>query len=516
MRTLPSRVARSTSGKTLRTRPSTRRPASSVDLRGRALADPHELGLGDLAFELDLAVGDDPEQRIAGGGRDRADARRLAADDAAACGALISVRARRTSNSRRWASAERRSACAMRERVAGGREPPLGRARRGDALLEHGLGGVAALHSARARSSACAASSLGRLGLDDGGFSPARSRLRRARSRPRSARAAPRGGRASVGRAPRPGCDDVALLDEHLGDAQAVDLGRDEDLLARHQGAGDDGALDDLALGRADHRDGGRERRRRGAGSAATAGDARRRESERQGASASKRAAHHAAVSRGRPTSAQGGRSSRPAKAASMTPSQPNSRSASKSRDRAADEQPVREGRDHGRERIEIDLGRDRPFSCAGRNRTAIRSMTSRSNSSRCAAKAGLRVASAQISRHRTARSRGSSSKCLRPSAPKPLEKSSAPIEAREILHDPCPVPLRETGHHRVLGGKVAVEVARAHARLGGDVLHGGAVKAGAHEAALGRIEDARTAVGRTGPGAGHGRRGLKAYPWSL
>ena len=40
----------------------------------------------------------------------------------------------------------------------------------------------------------------------------------------------------------------VALLGEHLDDAQPLDLGRDQDLVARHQRAGDDGALHDLPL----------------------------------------------------------------------------------------------------------------------------------------------------------------------------------------------------------------------------------------------------------------------------
>ena len=42
----------------------------------------------------------------------------------------------------------------------------------------------------------------------------------------------------------------------------------------------------------------------------------------------------------------------------------------------------------------------------------------------------------------------------------------------------------------RLLGGKVAVEVAGAHLGLFGDVLHGRRVEAVADESALGRLED--------------------------
>ena len=48
---------------------------------------------------------------------------------------------------------------------------------------------------------------------------------------------------------------------------------------------------------------------------------------------------------------------------------------------------------------------------------------------------------------------------------------------------------------HRLLGGKIAVEIAGAHAGLVGDVLHRRGVKAVAHEGALGRGEDARAPI---------------------
>ena len=43
----------------------------------------------------------------------------------------------------------------------------------------------------------------------------------------------------------------------------------------------------------------------------------------------------------------------------------------------------------------------------------------------------------------------------------------------------------------RLLRGEIAVERARAHAGLGADLLHRGALEAGAHETYLGGIEDA-------------------------
>ncbi len=43
----------------------------------------------------------------------------------------------------------------------------------------------------------------------------------------------------------------------------------------------------------------------------------------------------------------------------------------------------------------------------------------------------------------------------------------------------------------RLLRGEIAVERARAHAGLGADLLHRGALEAGAHEADLGGVEDA-------------------------
>ena len=66
-----------------------------------------------------------------------------------------------------------------------------------------------------------------------------------------------------------------------------------------------------------------------------------------------------------------------------------------------------------------------------------------------------------------------------------------------ELLRQSDAVAFAEPGNQRVLGGEVAVEVARAHAGLRRHVLHGRAVEAGARETALGGIEDDPAALER-------------------
>ena len=112
------------------------------------------------------------------------------------------------------------------------------------------------------------------------------------------------------------------------------------------------------------------------------------------------------------------------------------------------------------------------------------------------AAKAGLRVASAQISRQRIAFSRGFSSKCLRPRRGEAVDEILGAGEGVEVFRHLGAVALGEAARDRVLRGKVAIEVAGAHLRLGGDVLHGGAMEARAHEAALGCVQDAGATLG--------------------
>jgi len=75
-------------------------------------------------------------------------------------------------------------------------------------------------------------------------------------------------------------------------------------------------------------------------------------------------------------------------------------------------------------------------------------------------------------------------------------EQTMREVGAGELLADFGPVTLRDAGDQGLLRREVAVEVARAHAGLGADVLHGGAVEARAHEAALGRRKDLGAAVG--------------------
>ena len=74
-------------------------------------------------------------------------------------------------------------------------------------------------------------------------------------------------------------------------------------------------------------------------------------------------------------------------------------------------------------------------------------------------------------------------------------EEAAREVGAGELLRDLGAVALGDAGDERFLGGEIAIEVARAHAGLGADVLHRGAMEAGAHKAALRRGEDLGPAV---------------------
>ena len=63
--------------------------------------------------------------------------------------------------------------------------------------------------------------------------------------------------------------------------------------------------------------------------------------------------------------------------------------------------------------------------------------------------------------------------------------KSLRQIGAGELLRDLGAVALGDAGDHRFLGAEIAIEIARAHAGLGADLLHRGLVEARAHETAL-------------------------------
>ena len=68
-------------------------------------------------------------------------------------------------------------------------------------------------------------------------------------------------------------------------------------------------------------------------------------------------------------------------------------------------------------------------------------------------------------------------------------------IGAGELLREFGAVALGDAGDERLLGREIAVEIAGAHPRFGADVLHRGAVEAGAHETSLRRSQDFVPAV---------------------
>src|SRR5262245_17505889 len=69
-------------------------------------------------------------------------------------------------------------------------------------------------------------------------------------------------------------------------------------------------------------------------------------------------------------------------------------------------------------------------------------------------------------------------------------EQAAGEISARELLRDLGAIALGDAGDERLFGGEIAVEIARAHAGFGANLLHGGAVKARAHKAALRRSQN--------------------------
>ena len=76
--------------------------------------------------------------------------------------------------------------------------------------------------------------------------------------------------------------------------------------------------------------------------------------------------------------------------------------------------------------------------------------------------------------------------------AKKPCERSAL----GEFLRNLGAIALGDASDQRFLGREVAVEIAGAHPGLGADVLHGGAMEAGTHEATLRRRKDFGAAVG--------------------
>ncbi len=102
----------------------------------------------------------------------------------------------------------------------------------------------------------------------------------------------------------------------------------------------------------------------------------------------------------------------------------------------------------------------------------------------------GLRVDSRPISMHMRWLCAGSSRKYCSPSAAQRFQKVRGGGQGVEALGELGPVALADARDQRLLAVEIDVERAGADGRLAADVVHGGAVKAGAAEALLGGIED--------------------------
>ena len=102
----------------------------------------------------------------------------------------------------------------------------------------------------------------------------------------------------------------------------------------------------------------------------------------------------------------------------------------------------------------------------------------------------GLRVDSRPISMHMRWLCAGSSRKYCSPSAAQRFQKVRGGGQGVEALGELGPVALGDARDQRLLAVEIDVERAGAHGRLAADVVHGGAVEAGAAEALLGGIED--------------------------
>jgi hypothetical protein len=76
------------------------------------------------------------------------------------------------------------------------------------------------------------------------------------------------------------------------------------------------------------------------------------------------------------------------------------------------------------------------------------------------------------------------------------LDHSVRQVGAGKFLRHLGAVALGDAGHERLFGGEIAIEVARAHARLDADLLHRRPMEARAHEAALGRGKDLGLTIG--------------------
>ena len=208
----------------------------TLDARGLSDLDGGHARLGDLGVELDLALGDDAEHGLRRARRIAADARHAAADDAVGGRHHLGAAA----PPRQLAALGldlRLLGLGRREAVAGGDELGLRRARRLLAGVVGALGHVAGGAQGLGPLERVAALDQAGLGLHDAaaGLGDGRRGAREAGVVLRQL------GVERVGDQPR---QHVALLHahalvgQHLGDAQALDLGSDQDFLARHQRAG--------------------------------------------------------------------------------------------------------------------------------------------------------------------------------------------------------------------------------------------------------------------------------------
>ena len=111
------------------------------------------------------------------------------------------------------------------------------------------------------------------------------------------------------------------------------------------------------------------------------------------------------------------------------------------------------------------------------------------------AATAGLRPASAQISRAIWAQATGASTKCLRNKGSMAAIGSSAADKQPEIVCHRGLIALGQARNQRFLRTEVAIEVAGTHPGLGGDDLHRSPVEAVARESAFRGRQDPNTAI---------------------
>ena len=128
------------------------------------------------------------------------------------------------------------------------------------------------------------------------------------------------------------------------------------------------------------------------------------------------------------------------------------------------------------------------------------------------AAIAGLRPASAQISRIICIFSRGFSRRFLAQALGHRRDDAVGLSKGREGSGALRLLTRAKLLDDRFLRGEIAVEIARAHRRFGGDMLHSRRVKAMPHESTLGGLDDAHAPI-RVGPSLHMSRFGKTMAP---